>query len=403
MKRLSPSDVRALSRRPVDDDALLDAARIVNDVASEGDVALRRLAERYDGLAPGAPLVIKQSELEASRRALDAETHALLERTAARIRRFAEAQRAALANVDIAIEGGRAGHHIIPVDIAGCYAPAGGAHPLVSTLLMTAVTARAAGVRRVCVASPQPGPIMRAAAAIAGADALLAAGGAQAIAALAFGTASVPRVDVIAGPGNKWVTAAKQLLAGRVGIDLLAGPSELVVLADETADAELVVADLAAQAEHALDALPILVTTHAPLLEALVDRIDQGFAVGCRDLDEAIDACDRLAPEHLELHVRDPDAVARRVRHCGALFIGPAAGEVLGDYGAGPNHVLPTGGSARFSGGLSVQSFLRTRTWMRLDGSNPTRLCQDAAALARLEGLEAHARAADRRLVASRR
>ena len=398
MKRLSPSDVRTLARRPVDDDALADAARIVSEIASGGDGALRRLAERYDGLAPGAPLLLGESDLEASRRALDADTHALLERTAARIRRFAEAQRASLADVDIAIEGGRAGHHIVPVDATGCYAPAGGAHPLVSTLLMTVVTARAAGVRRVCVASPNPGPIMRAAAAIAGADAFLAAGGAQAIAALALGTTTVPRVDVIAGPGNKWVTAAKQLLAGRVGIDLLAGPSELVVLADETADAELVTADLAAQAEHALDALPILVTTHAPLLDAVVDRIEQGFAVGCRDIDEAIDVCDRLAPEHLELHVRDPGAVAGRVQHCGALFIGAAAGEVLGDYGAGPNHVLPTGGSARFSGGLSVQSFLRTRTWMRLDGPIPAGLCRDAAALARLEGLEAHARAAERRL-----
>jgi phosphoribosyl-ATP pyrophosphohydrolase/phosphoribosyl-AMP cyclohydrolase/histidinol dehydrogenase len=215
------------------------------------------------------------------------------------------------------------------------------------------------------------------------------------------------------------VTAAKKLVAGRVGIDMLAGPSELVVLADSGADPELVAADLLAQAEHDPDALPVLVTTAAGLAEAvesalarqLIDlptretaaaALGNGFAVVASDLDEAVAVCDRLAPEHLQVLTADADAVAARLRHWGGLFIGAASAEVLGDYGAGPNHTLPTGGVARFKGGLSVLDFLRVRTWLRLDGGADPELARDAAALARLEGLEAHARAAERRLTARR-
>jgi phosphoribosyl-ATP pyrophosphohydrolase/phosphoribosyl-AMP cyclohydrolase/histidinol dehydrogenase len=223
----------------------------------------------------------------------------------------------------------------------------------------------------------------------------------------------------VVGPGNRWVTAAKKLVAGRVGIDMLAGPSELVVLADSGADPELVAADLLAQAEHDPDALPVLVTTAAGLAEAvesalarqLIDlptretaaaALGNGFAVVASDLDEAVAVCDRLAPEHLQVLTANADAVAARLRHWGGLFIGAASAEVLGDYGAGPNHTLPTGGVARFKGGLSVLDFLRVRTWLRLDGGADPELARDAAALARLEGLEAHARAAERRLTARR-
>ena len=216
-------------------------------------------------------------------------------------------------------------------------------------------------------------------------------------------------------PGNRWVTAAKQLIAGRVGIDFLAGPSELVILADDTADAALVAADLLAQGEHDPDALPILVTTHAPLVGCIERELSRqladlptaatacaalanGFAVVAPDLDAALDVCNRLAPEHLELHVRDASDVAPRCGHYGGLFIGARSAEVLGDYGAGPNHVLPTGGTARSTGGLSVFTFLRVRTWLRIDPSEiapaAAPLYEDAAAFARLEQLEAHARSA---------
>jgi phosphoribosyl-ATP pyrophosphohydrolase/phosphoribosyl-AMP cyclohydrolase/histidinol dehydrogenase len=280
---------------------------------------------------------------------------------------------------------------------------------------MTALTARVAGVREVWVASPRPAPVTLAAAAVAGADGLLAAGGAQAIAALAFGAGPVPPCDVIVGPGNRYVTAAKLLAAAHAGIDLIAGPSELVVLADATADPALVAADLLAQAEHDPDALPLLVTTEPALVDRVALELERqlgdlptadiarralanGGAVLAADIDAATAACDRIAPEHLEVLTADAGAMARRLRHYGALFVGAGTAEVFGDYGAGPNHVLPTGGSARRSGGLSVLTFLRVRTWMEVrDVAAARELAGDAAWFARVEGLEAHARAAERR------
>jgi phosphoribosyl-ATP pyrophosphohydrolase/phosphoribosyl-AMP cyclohydrolase/histidinol dehydrogenase len=407
-------DALVREREPVDSETLVRAARIVDEVRLRGDDALHRYAREHDGVADGEPLLLERPELERALDAVSPDERGLLERTAARIRRFAEAQRLALEEAAIPIDGGRAGHVVAPVERAGCYAPGGG-YPLPSSVLMTAVTARVAGVSRVVVASPRPRPIMLAAAALAGADAFVRAGGAHAIAALAYGTATVPAVDVIAGPGNRWVTAGKKLVSGRVGIDMLAGPSELVVLADASADPVLVAADLLAPAEHAEDALPILVTDEAALAEAVSREVARqleslptaaiarvavaaGFTVLCATQDECFAACDRLAPEHLEVMTREPDLASRRLSHYGALFIGAGSAEVLGDYGAGPNHTLPTGGSARYTGGLSVLTFLRVRTWMRIDDRRAGReLAVDAAALARLEGLEAHARAADLR------
>jgi phosphoribosyl-ATP pyrophosphohydrolase/phosphoribosyl-AMP cyclohydrolase/histidinol dehydrogenase len=415
LRRVAPRDATPAGRTAVDEATVADARAIVDDVAREGDRALRRYAERFDGLEPGAQLVCGRADLERALAAIDPASRALLERTAQRIRAFATAQREAFDDVEVAVPGGRAGHRVVPLARAGCYAP-GGLHPLPSSVLMTAVTARVAGVGSVWVASPRPAAITLAAAAVAGADGLYPLGGAQAIAALAHGTESVPAVDIVVGPGNKWVTAAKQLVAHRVAIDMLAGPSELVVLADGTADPALVAADLLGQAEHAPDAWPILVTPSAALAAAvdvaLAQQLDtlptaetaraalaSGFAVVCADLDEAAAVCERIAPEHLQLCLAQPEPLARRLRRYGALFVGAAAGEVLGDYGAGPNHVLPTGGTARFSAGLSVGTFLRLRTWLRIDDpAAAAELGRDAAALARLEGLPAHERAAQRRL-----
>jgi phosphoribosyl-ATP pyrophosphohydrolase/phosphoribosyl-AMP cyclohydrolase/histidinol dehydrogenase len=255
-----------------------------------------------------------------------------------------------------------------------------------------------------------------AAAAVAGANAVLGVGGAHAIAALAYGVEGLDSCDVVVGPGNRWVTAAKQLVSGSVGIDMLAGPSELVVLADDTADPEMVAADLLAQAEHDPDALPVLVTTSEKLAAAVEEAIhrqladlptrevaeralENGFFTIVPDLDTAVSVCDRLAPEHLQVMTDDADKVAAMLHHWGGLFIGAGSAEVLGDYGAGPNHTLPTGGVARYRGGLSVLDFLRVRTWLEID--NPVaaqQMVEDSVALARLEGLEAHARAAERRL-----
>jgi phosphoribosyl-ATP pyrophosphohydrolase/phosphoribosyl-AMP cyclohydrolase/histidinol dehydrogenase len=411
LRRCAPADVEAARFDPVDSATLAAAERILDDVRSDGAAAVRGHAERLGDLDAGAPLVLERPALEAALAALPATDRDVLVRTADRIRAFATAQRAALTDLDVAVPGGRAGHTASPVDRAGCYAP-GGRFPLPSSVLMTAVTARAAGVGTVWVASPRPAPVTLAAAAVAGADAVLAVGGAQAIAAFAYGADPIPAMDVIVGPGNRWVTAAKQRVAGRVGIDMLAGPSELVVLADAGADPDTVAADLLAQAEHDPDALPVLVTTAPALVDAVESALHRrladlptaataraalvnGFAVPCATLDEAIAVCDRLAPEHLELLVADAADVAPRVRHYGGLFVGAGAAEVLGDYGAGPNHVLPTGAGARHTGGLSVLHFLRVRTWLRMD--DPAALARDAAHLARLEGLEGHARSAERR------
>ncbi len=339
----------------------------------------------------------------------------ILERSAERIRRFAESQRRALCDVEVKIDGGSAGHVFKPVATAGCYAP-GGRYPLPSSVLMTAIPARVAGVRNVWVASPRPTPITLAAAAIAGADGVLTVGGAHAIAALAHGVGGVPACDMVVGPGNRWVTAAKYVISAEVGIDMLAGPSELLVLADESADAQLIAADLLAQAEHDADARPMLITTSPAVVEAVERELDQqlvtlptaviardglqnGFACVVESIESALSLCDWLAPEHLELQVRDPGGVAPRLNHFGALFIGSAAAEVFGDYGAGPNHTLPTGGTARFRGGLSVLSFLKCSTWLRIDDSRQAAvLARDAADFARLEQLEGHARSAARRI-----
>lgn len=390
-------------------------AAIVADVRARGEVAVREFGERFDGLELDAPLVVGREEMQAALESLSPGERERLTRIAGRIRVFAEGQRRSLVPFQLTVPGGVAGHSIAAVERAGCYAP-GGRYPLPSSVLMTAITARAAGVGEVWVASPSRSPIMLACAALANADGFLAAGGAQAIAALAFGAGAVPPCDVVVGPGNGYVTAAKRLVFGHVGIDALAGPSELVVLADATADAAVIAADLLAQAEHDPQSIPILVTASALLVDQVTMELASqletlpaadiasaalakgGFVV-VRDLDEGVSACDQLAPEHLHLQLQDATSIAARLRNYGALFISGASAEVLGDYGAGPNHVLPTGRASRFSGGLSVLTFLRVRTWLSIhDVLDAHEMYEDAAWLGRAEGLEAHARSAERRL-----
>lgn len=394
---------------------MAEARRIVTRVREEGEPALRALTERFSERAPGDPLVIEPPALRRALERLPADDRARLERVAGRISAFASAQREALRDIAVPIPGGFAGHVATPMERAGCYVP-GGRYPLPSSALMTALPARVAGVREIWVATPRPAPVTLAAAALAGAEGVLVAGGAHAIAALAFGAGPVPACDAVVGPGNLYVTAAKQLVAGRVAIDMLAGPSELVVLADHTADPGLVAADLLAQAEHDVAALPVLVTTHRPLLAQVESELGRqladlptagtartalanGGAIWCSSPEEACAVCSALAAEHLELMVEDPESLRGLISQYGALFIGERAAEVFGDYGAGPNHTLPTSRTARSYAGLSVFTFLRTRTWMRIDDAGAARvLAEDAAWFGRVEGLEAHARAAERRL-----
>jgi len=414
LRRLSPADLDRRREPLFDDETAARAATIVAEVRRGGVEALRLKARELDGLGEG-PLFLDAGDCRRALSSLDAATRELLERTADRIRAFASAQRASISAFEMAIPGGMAGHEILPVAAAGCYAP-GGLHPLPSSVLMTALVAKTAGVSSVWVASPHPARETLAACAIAGAEGLVAAGGAQAIAALAFGAGPVPASERLVGPGNRWVAAAKSLVAGEVPIESVAGPSELLVIADGVADPSIIAADLLAQAEHDPEALPILAATD----EALVVRVEEalgrrladlptadvairalarGGALVSGDMEVLLAAAEAFAPEHLELLVADAEALRPRIRNAGAVFVGQGAAEVLGDYGAGPNHVLPTGGSARANGGLSVLSFLRVRTWMRIDEPALAReLYEDARALARIEGLEAHARAAEARL-----
>ncbi len=413
LRRLDPSQIPAVANPVVDQETMSVVTTIIEAIRNRGESALREYAEKFDRLPQDAPLVMDAAQLKRVLDALPKDERALLERTAERIATFAHAQRASIGDVTMPVLGGTAGQEVVPVQRAGCYAP-GGRFPLPSSVLMTAITARAAGVRDVWVASPNPSVHTIAAASVAGANALLCAGGAQAIAAFAYGAGAIPRVDVIAGPGNRFVTAAKKIVSGDVGIDMLAGPSELVVIADESADPSMIAADLLAQAEHDPDALPVLITTCVSLADdvnmALAEQLKtlstadtassalkRGFCVIVKSMEEAVEVSDRIAPEHLELLCRNADDVRKRVTHYGALFVGSGSAEVFGDYGIGPNHTLPTGGGSRFAGGLSVFHFLRIRTWLHVDGHADASMVRDAAELARLEGLEAHARSAEKR------
>ena len=419
LRTIRPDQVTSLQRSPFDADTLATAERLVRDVAHGGEPALRQLAERFDDLAPNAPLTIGRDSLRSAADALAPNDRRILEDAAARIRRFADAQRAAWYDfeIDAGIPGASIvmGQRVLPVGVVGCYAP-GGRHPLPSSVLMTAVTARAAGVTSVVVASPRPTTATLAAAFIAGADAVLAVGGAHAIAAMAYGVVA-PRCDAIIGPGNRWVTAAKHCVSASVAIDMLAGPSEVVILADEHASPRLIAADLLAQAEHDEDALAILVTTSQGLIDQTNNELERqladlptgrtaraalsrSFAVLAASEADSIDVCNRLSPEHLELHAepRSLDRLREALTSYGSIFIGPGAAEVLGDYGIGPNHTLPTGGTARFAAGLSVYNLLRARTFIRNASPGiPRPIREDLARFARLEGLEAHARAVEAR------
>ncbi|MFP4074738.1 MAG: histidinol dehydrogenase [Actinomycetota bacterium] len=410
LRRVNPTDLNGMSERSRDPEVRQVAVDIVEDVRSRGEDALRSHAERLGDIDPDGLLVLDRGDLKTAFEALDDETRELLTRAHERIERFSRAQRDGLSDLTIQIDGGQAGHRWLPVNSVGAYAP-GGRYPLPSSVLMTVTPARVAGVTSVWLASPRPSELTLGAAWVAGADGVLTVGGAQAVAALAFGTVS-PAVELIVGPGNKWVTAAKRHLFGEVGIDGLAGPSEILVVADETADPSVVAADLLAQAEHDVDAVPSLVSmsdalaeqVEAELESQLADlptaetaraALENGVCVLVEDMQQAASVSDSLAPEHLALHVADSRALAMVVRSYGSLFVGGSAAEAFADYGAGPNHVLPTGGGARFQAGLSVMTFLKPSTWLAID--RPGDLIDDTARLARLEGLEAHARAALKR------
>ena len=393
-------------------------AAILERVRLEGDRALLELTERFDGVRPD-PLRIAPERLEEAWIGTAPALQEALQLAYQRIETFHQLQRP----TDLALRGPHGenlGRRWRPVERAGLYVP-GGRASYPSTVLMNAVPARVAGVERIVMVTPpgpdgEPNPTVLAAAHLAGVREVYRVGGAQAIGALAFGTASIPRVDVISGPGNLWVTLAKKAVYGQVGIDSLAGPSEVLVIADHTARADQVAADLMAQAEHDPLAAAILITTSEALAAALPAAVeaqlaahpraaivrqaltDWGLIVVCDDLETAARLSDRFAPEHLELLVEDPEALADRIQHAGAIFLGPHTPEAVGDYLAGPNHTLPTCGTARFAGALSVETFLRHTSLIQFNREALEATSAAVLTLAESEGLHSHAESVRRRL-----
>jgi histidinol dehydrogenase len=361
---------------------------IVEAVREDGDGALLPLVERFDRVE--GPLRVDADELAAALSDLDADVRAGLETAIANVRAVAEADLGR--DVDVALPQGQTVRlRDVPVGRAAIYVP-GGRAPYPSTVVMGVVTARAAGVEEVVVCAPGAHPVILAACALCGADAVFRMGGAHAVAALAYGTATVPRADVIAGPGNLYVQEAKRLVSGAVGIDGFAGPSDVVVLAASGADPRLVSLDLAAQAEHGEGTIVCAVSDDPALLDAI--EIDPGAAaaalVDAPDLEAALAFAEAFAPEHLELVGGDAEALAPRVRRAGCVFVGRESGTAFGDYVAGSNHTLPTGGAARFASQLGVRHFRRRMSEVRI-GPAAAALARAGAPVARAEGFELHA------------
>ena len=424
LRRLSTTDagfeatLGALTRFDAAQDSnVAEAVRaIVADVKARGDAAVLEYARRFDQIDAKRvrELEIPLEKARAARALIAVEQRQALETAHERIRAFHERQVQKSWDYREA-DGTRLGQRITPLHRVGLYVPGGkAAYP--SSVLMNAVPAKVAGVREIIMVSPNPNPMVLAAAAIAGVDRILALGGAHAVAALAYGTESVPRVDKVVGPGNVYVAEAKRQVFGQVGIDMIAGPSEVVVISDATAPPDWIAMDLFAQAEHDEAAQALLLSPDGAHLDAVAAAIERllpqlprrdvvaaslagrGALIRTRDLDEACAIADRIAPEHLQLCVREPEAALAKLTNAGAIFLGEYSSEALGDYCAGPNHVLPTSGSARFSSPLGVYDFQKRTSLIQVSRAGAQTLGPIAATLAEGEGLAAHARSAQMRI-----
>ena len=427
IKRLSTADADFQGRLAAllawdavsDDRVQHTVADIIREVRARGDAALVDYTARFDRWTPPSPaaLEIPNARLAQAWNGIPAAQREALETAAARIRAYAEHQKLAGWSYREA-DGTLLGQQVTPLDRAGLYVPGGkAAYP--SSVLMNAIPAKVAGVTELVMVVPTPdgefNDLVLAAAHIAGVDRAFAIGGAQAVAALAYGTESVPGVDKIVGPGNIYVATAKRAVFGQVGIDMVAGPSEILVVCDGRTDPDWIAMDLFSQAEHDEDAQSILVSWDAGFLEQVAASIDRllptmerhaiidaalrarGALILARDLDDAIEVANAIAPEHLELSIDDPETVAGRIRHAGAIFMGRYTAEALGDYCAGPNHVLPTSRTARFSSPLGVYDFQKRSSLIMASRAGSAELSKTASVLARGEGLTAHARSAEYR------
>lgn len=403
-----------------DDSIDRTVAVILADVQKNGDNATLAYTNRFDRLSAKtmAELELTRAELQAALDGLPENQRTALEAAAARVRSYHERQPLKSFQYEEA-DGTLLGQKITPLDRVGLYVPGGkAAYP--SSVLMNAIPAKVAGVRELIMVVPTPGgeknALVLAAAALAGVDRVFTIGGAQAVAALAFGTETVPKVDKIVGPGNAYVACAKRRVFGICGIDMVAGPSEILVVCDGKTDPDWIAMDLFSQAEHDELAQSILVSPDAAFIDRVAASIEKllptmpraeviraslegrGALITVRDLDEACEIANRIAPEHLELSIEDAEPWVEKIRHAGAIFIGPYTSESLGDYCAGPNHVLPTSGSARFSSPLGVYDFQKRTSLIRVSAAGAKTLGKIASTLAQGEGLPAHAKSAEYRL-----
>jgi len=390
------------------------ASRVIDIVRNEGDAGIARINTALDGSSPDS-FEVPKSEIDSALANLEPASIAALERAAERVRQF---QSRGLPK-SWSDDTGKFGERVTPIGAVAAYVP-GGTAPLASTVIMTVVPAKVAGVEEIIVATPAPGdsmphPAILAAAKIAGASRVFRLGGAQAIAALAYGTETIPSVDMICGPGSAWVTAAKKLVYGDVGIDGLYGPTETLVIADESADPIFTASDLIAQAEHDTVAMPILVALSEEIIvktEIEIERqleelprsniakaafLNRGIAVVVNTTAEAIEVANAAAPEHLCILTADAKELVNKVINAGGLFVGEWSAEVMADYIAGPSHVMPTAGTARFSSALSTRNFVRITPVLTFDDNTFLKLSKDAELLAKLEGLHGHATASEYR------
>ena len=397
------------------------AGEMLADIEARGEAAVRDYAAKLDNWR--GEIVVTSADIERRTRDIPSSVKRDIEFATGQVRKFALAQCNSIREFATELQPGLfAGQRLVPVDVAGCYVPTG-RYAHIASAYMSIATAKAAGVPTVVACStPYQGqgihPHVLYAMKVAGADVMMTLGGVQAIAALAFGLFTGKPADIVVGPGNKFVAEAKRMLFGKVGIDVFAGPSEVAVIADDSADAAIVASDLVGQAEHGHESPAWLFTTSHALAEDVMRRVpplidalpptardaagaawrDYGEVIVCASREDAAAVSDRHAPEHLEVHARDLDWWLARLTCYGSLFLGEETTVAFGDKASGPNHILPTKGAARYSGGLSVHKFMKTLTWQRMDRAASRQIAQVSARISRLEGMEAHARTADDRL-----
>jgi len=397
------------------------AGDMLADIEARGEAAVRDYAAKLDNWR--GEIVVTSADIERRTRDIPSSVKRDIEFATGQVRKFAVAQCDSIREFATELQPGLfAGQRLVPVDVAGCYVPTG-RYAHIASAYMSIATAKAAGVPTVVACStPYQGqgihPHVLYAMKVAGADVMMTLGGVQAIAALAFGLFTGKPADIVVGPGNKFVAEAKRMLFGKVGIDVFAGPSEVAVIADDSADAAIVASDLVGQAEHGHESPAWLFTTSHALAEDVMRRVpplidalpptardaagaawrDYGEVIVCASREDAAAVSDRHAPEHLEVHARDLDWWLARLTCYGSLFLGEETTVAFGDKASGPNHILPTKGAARYSGGLSVHKFMKTLTWQRMDRAASRQVAQVSARISRLEGMEAHARTADDRL-----